>query len=260
MAKATQSKNTQPERRMFAKDLNPATERLLRIILEKNDVQWLADAGYGTPEEATIMLRCYELACLPWWDADAMADAATIPSEDMGLPAFHGNRGEIKRSIMLAIQGGDVAELVRPMEGRTALRRLRIPIPDELDAAIVYFHQLGRFRPAPAREASQVDVNGAVPVRNAAGHVSHVAAVAGLGNKATPQAEPDWIAKARELAKEYIDRHKKQNLFPSQADVCGHVETMMRDARIYGVHGKPVSAQYIGRNAIQGEWWRQNKP
>ena len=30
--------------------------------------------------------------------------------------------------------------------------------------------------------------------------------------------------------------------------------------KIYGPQGKPVSQSYIQRNAIQGDWWKQNKP
>ncbi len=74
------------------------------------------------------------------------------------------------------------------------------------------------------------------------------------------QANGEWMIKAQEFAKEYIDRHKAQDLFPSQSDVCTHVETKMREMKIYGAHGKPVSAQYIQRNAIQGDWWKRNKP
>ena len=84
----------------------------------------------------------------------------------------------------------------------------------------------------------------------------------------TPQAAPasetvtptDWIVNAREIASAYIDRHKRQDLFPSQADVCREVETKLREKRIFGSHDKPLSAAYIGRNALQGEWWKQNKP
>lgn len=76
-------------------------------------------------------------------------------------------------------------------------------------------------------------------------------------NEMTPAA---WIVKAQDFASAYIDRHKEQGLFPTQADVCGHVETKLRENKIFGSHDKPLSAAYIGRNAIQGAWWKQNKP
>lgn len=72
--------------------------------------------------------------------------------------------------------------------------------------------------------------------------------------------EKSWKENARKFALEYIERHRQNNLFPSQKDTCAHVETELRKHKIYGAHGKPVSANYIERNAIRGEWWKQNKP
>ena len=70
----------------------------------------------------------------------------------------------------------------------------------------------------------------------------------------------DWVTTVRDFAKQYIDRHKAQNLFPSQADVCEKAEAYLSEKRIFGSHERPLSAAYIGRNAIQGAWWQQNKP
>jgi hypothetical protein len=69
-----------------------------------------------------------------------------------------------------------------------------------------------------------------------------------------------WIDAARSIAIEYIERHRKNDLFPSQPDVCGHVAKIMRGQKMRGPQGKPLSAAYIQRNAIQGEWWQANKP
>lgn len=69
-----------------------------------------------------------------------------------------------------------------------------------------------------------------------------------------------WIDVARNKALEYIARHRKMDLFPSQADVCGHVSKEMREEKIYSDHGNPLSASYIQRNSIQGKWWQANKP
>jgi hypothetical protein len=85
----------------------------------------------------------------------------------------------------------------------------------------------------------------------------------------SPQAAPielsnqtgmDWVTQARAIAIEYIARHKAQDLFPNQKDVSDEVEEKLRVRKIYGTHGKPVSANYIVRNAIGGEWWNKNKP
>jgi len=71
---------------------------------------------------------------------------------------------------------------------------------------------------------------------------------------------PDWVESAREIAKEYIDRHKLNDLYPTQNDVCGYVEKEMRIKKISGAHGTPLKAEYIKRNAIQSKWWQENKP
>ena len=76
-------------------------------------------------------------------------------------------------------------------------------------------------------------------------------------HKATPAR---WIENVRAIALEYIAKHKAKDLFPSQSDVCGYIEKMAREKKIYGPQGKPVSQSYIQRNAIQGDWWKQNKP
>lgn len=80
-------------------------------------------------------------------------------------------------------------------------------------------------------------------------------------SSASVKAEPkDWIEKVREIGLEYIARHKPADLFPPQRDVCLYIEKIAREQKIYGPHGRPLSQNYIQRNAIQGDWWKQNKP
>ena len=69
-----------------------------------------------------------------------------------------------------------------------------------------------------------------------------------------------WTVEACRLALEYIARHKKNNLYPTQKDVCKHVANEMREQKIYGSQARPLEPNYIQRNAIQGEWWQANKP
>jgi hypothetical protein len=75
----------------------------------------------------------------------------------------------------------------------------------------------------------------------------------------TEKDSTEWKEAARVIALEYLDRHRKQELFPSQTDVCEHVEKTMRQTKIYSQHGKPVGAGYIRRNAVGGDWWQKNK-
>jgi hypothetical protein len=84
-----------------------------------------------------------------------------------------------------------------------------------------------------------------------------------MSDNATVAMSAGWVVFARTTASEYINRHRAQDLFPNQSDVCEHVENIMRTRKpkpFLSEHGKPVSAKYIQRNAIQGAWWRANKP
>ena len=80
------------------------------------------------------------------------------------------------------------------------------------------------------------------------------------GRRSAISAEvPSWEEEAQRIAKEYIDNHFKNNLHPSQDDVCAAVAGTMKQMKIYGRHKTPLTANYIKRNAIQGKWWQGNK-
>lgn len=113
------------------------------------------------------------------------------------------------------------------------------------------FHIAPEMREIAARFGRKVQATAATTEDTKA--APQVAAVARREDKG-------WILQAQDVALEYIARHKAQDLFPSQEDVCSHVERELRVERVFGAHGKPVSAQYICRNAIQGAWWKLNKP
>lgn len=68
-----------------------------------------------------------------------------------------------------------------------------------------------------------------------------------------------WIDLVREIALEFIGKHEVRDLFPSQNDVCAYVADVSRERKIFGPHGKPLESGYIKREAIQGDWWQQNK-
>lgn len=80
------------------------------------------------------------------------------------------------------------------------------------------------------------------------------------GTDRTNATAVSWVTVAQGLAFGYIERHRQQGLFPTQADVCSYLEDELRERAVYGPHKRPVSASYIQRNAIQGEWWKKNKP
>jgi hypothetical protein len=69
----------------------------------------------------------------------------------------------------------------------------------------------------------------------------------------------DWMSQAREIALDYIDRHVSKDLYPTQDDVASHAESECRRRGVFGPRG-PLSAATIKRDAIQGDWWSENKP
>ncbi|CAJ97162.1 Hypothetical protein H16_B2380 [Cupriavidus necator H16] len=79
-------------------------------------------------------------------------------------------------------------------------------------------------------------------------------------NTSTAAEASTWLSIARKIALEFIQRHREKGLAPGLQDVSDHVATALRSAAIYGHHRRPLSAAYIKRNALQGEWWKKNKP
>jgi len=65
----------------------------------------------------------------------------------------------------------------------------------------------------------------------------------------------NWIAQAQEIAQEFIDHNKKNDLHPSLQDTSEHVAKKLRELKIYGSHQKPMSTNSIKRQALQGDWW-----
>ena len=65
----------------------------------------------------------------------------------------------------------------------------------------------------------------------------------------------NWIAQPQEIAQEFIDHNKKNDLHPSLQDTSEHVAKKLRELEIYGSHQKPMSANSIKRQALQGDWW-----
>ncbi len=68
-----------------------------------------------------------------------------------------------------------------------------------------------------------------------------------------------WVSSAQEIAKSYVEKHKKNDLYPTQNDVSKYVADELRKQSIHGPNG-PVSSSYVKRQAIQGDWWKKNKP
>ena len=65
----------------------------------------------------------------------------------------------------------------------------------------------------------------------------------------------NWITQAHKIAQAYIDKNKASDLHPSLNDTAEHVADEMRKLKIYGGQKKPLGANTIKRQALQGEWW-----
>ena len=68
--------------------------------------------------------------------------------------------------------------------------------------------------------------------------------------KAAPA--PSWQSIAKWKAKQFIHVQAEKGLFPSQLDVAHHVAVHLREQKIYGSSGKPMSALTVKRHALQG--------
>lgn len=143
-----------PSRRVYARDLNDITAKIVRAMLDENDIDALRATGSGTRDEAELMLRCYELATLPCWDLQALAEAATVTGIDSRFTIGGGGYERIIRRIELAFRAGAVPEVMTPPDGIALLYRLRISVWDELEEAVSRFRALGRYEDAEAEAAT----------------------------------------------------------------------------------------------------------
>jgi hypothetical protein len=67
-----------------------------------------------------------------------------------------------------------------------------------------------------------------------------------------------WVAKAQEIGAAYLEKHKMNDLFPSQQNVADHVAKILKSEHVLSDLGKPLSSGYILRNALQGAWWKRH--
>lgn len=141
-------------RRVYAKDLNDITARIVRAMLIENDINALRDTGSGTPDEAALMLRCYELATLPYWDKQALIDAATVAGDDHLFTLAGGGRKRIERCIDSAFNAGAVPATLNPAEGVALIFQLRLSVWDELEEAVSQFKSRGWYEGAEAEGAN----------------------------------------------------------------------------------------------------------
>lgn len=63
---------------------------------------------------------------------------------------------------------------------------------------------------------------------------------------------PDWIPEARNLAKDYMQQQLARDFHPPQVHIADWVAKQLRNKKIYGRQGKPISGSTIKRHALVG--------
>lgn len=139
-------------RTQHARDLNFFYARIVRAMLAEGDKKGLQDTGCGTEDEARVMVKCYELATLTWWDIEALTDASDF--DGIGLK-FGESREAVTRRLQLAMKGKEAAEVVRPVDGVALLHRLGIRVVEELEETVSHLNNIGFYdSEAEGRDAS----------------------------------------------------------------------------------------------------------
>lgn len=139
-------------------ELNDLTVRCVRNMLQHDDIDSLTETGSGTPSEAAMMVRCYELAAMELWDESALIDVATVAGMDDGFTLSGESPAQIQRKISIAIKAHRAPEFMPPPDGIELLYRLGVLVYDELEETVTRFAAIGRYdatAPAPANDTPE---------------------------------------------------------------------------------------------------------
>ena len=146
-------------------ELNDLTVRMVRNMLLHNDVDSLLETGAGTPEEAALMVRCYELAAMELWDESALIEAATVAGMDDGFTLSGESPERIHRKITIAIKTKSAPEYMPPPHGVKLLYKLGVLVYDELEETVNRFNAVGRYDTTePQQTAPAPDITAPVTV------------------------------------------------------------------------------------------------
>lgn len=141
-------------------ELSDLTIRIVRNMLLHDDVDSLFETGSGTPDEAALMVRCYELAAMELWDESALIEAATVAGMDDGFTLSGESPERIRRKITIAVKAKVIPEYVPPPDGIKLLYRLGVLVYDELEETVTRFAANGRYdMTAPATDTAPVAAN-----------------------------------------------------------------------------------------------------
>jgi len=131
-------------------------------MLATNDIEALLETGTGTPHEAALMVRCYELAAMELWDASALVDAAMVAGIDAGFALAGECRESITRKVTIAVKSGRAPELMEPPDGIKLLYRIGVLVYDELEETVSRFAEIGRYE-ASTKSKAETESAGDTP-------------------------------------------------------------------------------------------------
>lgn len=109
-------------------------------------------------------------------------------------------------------------------------------------------HNVHHHHPAPAPEEAPPAPAAPEPAPAPPPESAPVSEPEQQGTRVKP--EPAWIDEARKVAKAYMKDRKGKDLHPTLLHVAQHVAEVLRNRKVYGPSGKPLSAAYIKRHAL----------
>ena len=128
-------------------------------MLLHDDVDSLLETGSGTPDEAALMVRCYELAAMELWDESALIEAATVAGMDDGFTLSGESPERIQRKITIAIKTKSAPEYMPPPDGIKLLYRLGVLLYDELEETVTRLAAIGRYDTTEPQQKAPVTDN-----------------------------------------------------------------------------------------------------
>lgn len=155
-------------------ELNDLTIRIVRNMLLHDDVDSLLETGSGTPDEATLMVRCYELAAMELWDESALIEAATVAGMDDGFTLCGESPERIHRKITIAIKTKSGPEYMPPPDGIKLLYRLGVLVYDELEETVTRLAAIGRYDTTEPQQKAPVTDTAPVVTGGSSGNLEEL--------------------------------------------------------------------------------------
>lgn len=221
-------------------ELNDLTVRMVRNMLLHDDIDSLLETGSGMPEEAALMVRCYELAAMELWDESALIEAATVAGIDHGFTLSGESPERIYRKITIAIKTRSAPEYMPPHDGIKLLYRLGVLVYDELEETVNHFAAMGRYDTTePQQTAPDTDTAPPAPVVSASDE----------------PAIPNWKMLIQAEATALILRLRNSGANPTKHSILGSMAQWCLANGIKTDGGIFPSEGYLRTHVLGGRHW-----